>query len=208
MSDVLYLKIGKNTQVDSKDVRLGDIAEMECANRDIVNKLKTVKVLTIPDDKHNRQIVSVMKVMELILKECPSLQIDNIGETDFVVTYKVQKNIPKWYVFLKVVFICAILFFGAAFSIMAFNEDAGVTDMFKKFYLLITGTESDGFTVIEFSYSLGLAVGIIVFYNHFGKAKITKDPTPIEVEMRTYEDEINTVLVEVANRQQSHVGDG
>lgn len=208
MSDVLYLKIGKNTQVNSKDVRLGDVAEMECANRDIVNKLKTVKLLQIPDDKHNRQVVSVMKAMELILKEYPSLQIDNIGETDFVVTYKVKKNIPKVYVFLKVAFICAILFFGAAFSIMAFNEDAGVTDMFKKFYQLITGTESDGFTVIEFSYSLGLAVGIIVFYNHFGKAKITKDPTPIEVEMRTYEDEINTVLVEVANRQQSHIGEG
>ena len=207
MSDVLYLKIGKNTQVDKKDVCLGDIAEMECANRDIVNKLKTVKVLRIPDDKHNRQIVSVMKVMELIIKEYPSLQIDNIGETDFVITYRVKKNIPKVYIFLKVAFICAILFFGAAFSIMAFNEDAGVTDMFKKFYLLITGTESDGFTVIEFSYSLGLAVGIIIFYNHFGKAKITKDPTPIEVEMRTYEDEINTVLVEVANRQQSHIGD-
>ena len=208
MSDVLYLKIGKNTQVNSKDVRLGDVAEMECANRDIVNKLKTVKLLQIPDDKHNRQVVSVMKVMELILKEYPSLQIDNIGETDFVVTYKVKKNIPKVYIFFKVALICAILFFGAAFSIMAFNEDAGVTDMFKKFYQLITGMESDGFTVIEFSYSLGLSVGIIVFYNHFGKAKITKDPTPIEVEMRTYEDEINTVLVEVANRQQSHMGDG
>ena len=78
--------------------------------------------------------------------------------------------------------------------------------MFKKVYLLITGTESDGFTVIEFMYSIGLAVGIIIFYNHFGKAKITKDPTPIEVEMRTYEDEINTVLVEVADRRQAHKG--
>ncbi|MBE5947898.1 MAG: stage V sporulation protein AA [Lachnospiraceae bacterium] len=207
MSDVLYLKIDKNTQVDKKDVCLGDVAQMECANRDIVNKLKTIKLIRIPDDKHNRQVVSVMKVMELILKEYPSLQIDNLGETDFVVTYKVQKNVSKAYVFLKVVLVCAILFFGAAFSIMAFNEDAGVTDMFKKFYMLITGTESDGFTVIEFSYSIGLAVGIIIFYNHFGKAKLTKDPTPIEVEMRTYEDEINTVLVEVANRQQQHSGD-
>lgn len=207
MGDVLYLKIGRNVQVNKKDVRLGDVAEMECANHDIVNKLKTVKLIKIPDDKHNRQIVSVIKVMEIILKECPSLQIDNLGETDFVVTYKVPKNIPKAYIFLKVAFICAILFFGAAFSIMAFNEDAGVTDMFKKLYMLMTGTESDGFTVIEFSYSLGLAVGIVIFYNHFGKAKITKDPTPIEVEMRMYEEEINTVLVETANRQESCAGD-
>ena len=60
--------------------------------------------------------------------------------------------------------------------------------------------------MIEFTYSIGLAVGIIIFYNHFGKAKITKDPTPTEVEMRTYEDEINSVLVEVADRQQAHKG--
>lgn len=207
MGDVLYLKIGRNVQVNKKEVCLGDVAEMECANHDIVNKLKTVKLLKIPDDKHNRQIVSVIKVMEIILKECPSLQIDNLGETDFVVTYRVPKNIPKAYIFIKVALICAILFFGAAFSIMAFNEDAGVTDMFKKLYMLMTGTESDGFTVIEFSYSLGLAVGIVIFYNHFGKAKITKDPTPIEVEMRMYEEEINTVLVEAANRQDSCAGD-
>lgn len=207
MGDVLYLKIGRNVQVNKKEVTLGDVAEMECANRDIVNKLKTVKLLKIPDDKHNRQIVSVIKVMEIILKECPSLQIDNLGETDFVVTYRVPKNIPKAYIFIKVALICAILFFGAAFSIMAFNEDAGVTDMFKKLYMLMTGTESDGFTVIEFSYSFGLAVGIVIFYNHFGKAKITKDPTPIEVEMRMYEEEINTVLVEAANRQDSCAGD-
>lgn len=208
MSDVLYIKIGKNTQVSKKDVRLGDVAQMQCANRGIVNRLNSVKLLEISDDKHNRQVVSIMQVMELILKEYPSLQIDNIGETDFVVTYKVEKNTPKWVEFFKIAFICAILFFGSAFSIMAFNEDAGVTDMFKKVYLLITGTESDGFTVIEFTYSIGLAVGIIIFYNHFGKAKITKDPTPIEVEMRTYEDEINTVLVEVADRKQAHKGGG
>lgn len=206
MSDILYLKIQKNTQVNTQDVRLGDIAEMECANKDIIDKLKTIKILHMSAGERNRQVVSVMKVMKLILKECPTLQIDNLGETDFVVTYDGKRNVSQFWIYVKVTFICTILFCGAAFSIMAFNEDAGVTEMFKKIYLLITGTESDGFTVIEFSYSLGLSVGIIVFYNHFGRAKITKDPTPIEVEMRMYEDEINTVLVESSNRERMHTG--
>ena len=60
--------------------------------------------------------------------------------------------------------------------------------------------------MIELTYSIGLSLGIIIFYNHFGKIKITKDPTPIEVEMKTYEDEINTVLVEVADRYREHAG--
>ena len=44
-------------------------------------------------------------------------------------------------------------------------------------------------------------MGITVFYNHFGPKKITKDPTPIETEMRKYENEINDALVDGHNRE-------
>ena len=55
---------------------------------------------------------------------------------------------------------------------------------------------------MEVSYSIGLAVGILVFYNHFGPKKLSKDPTPIEVEMRKYETEINQALIDGYNRQE------
>ena len=54
---------------------------------------------------------------------------------------------------------------------------------------------------MEVSYSIGLAVGILVFYNHFGPKKLSKDLTPIEVEMRKYETEINQALIDGHNRQ-------
>ena len=54
---------------------------------------------------------------------------------------------------------------------------------------------------LEVGYALGLGVGIIVFYNHFGPKKLSKDPTPIEVEMRKYETDINKALIDGHNRQ-------
>ena len=54
---------------------------------------------------------------------------------------------------------------------------------------------------LEVTYSIGLAVGIIVFFNHIGGRRITKDPTPIKVEMRIYEDDVNNALVETADRE-------
>ena len=54
---------------------------------------------------------------------------------------------------------------------------------------------------MEVSYSIGLAVGILVFYNHFGPKKLSKDPTPIEVEMRNMKTEINQALIDGHNRQ-------
>ena len=54
--------------------------------------------------------------------------------------------------------------------------------------------------MIEIGYSLGLGGGIILFYNHIGKRRITKDPTPIEVEMRLYEKDVNETIIDNATR--------
>ena len=83
--------------------------------------------------------------------------------------------------------------------------DVGVNDVFKEIYALVMGEESNGFTLLEMSYAIGLTTGILVFYNHFGGKKITTDPTPVEVEMRLYEDDINTTLIEGVNRKDKHI---
>ena len=62
------------------------------------------------------------------------------------------------------------------------------------------GAETSGFTELEISYCIGLAVGILVFFNHFGKKKITPDPTPIQVQLRKYEEDADTTFIENAGR--------
>ena len=84
---------------------------------------------------------------------------------------------------------------------MAFHNDISIGKVFEKIYGIVTGQPYDGYGVLEISYSIGLALGIIVFFNHVGGRRITKDPTPIEVEMRIYEDQVNTALVETADRE-------
>ena len=94
-----------------------------------------------------------------------------------------------------------ICFFGAGFTIMAFHNDIDIRGVFASIYYLFTGEENDGFTILEVSYCIGLSTGIILFFNHVGKRKITSDPTPIEVEMKTYEDDVEKTLVENAERE-------
>ena len=92
---------------------------------------------------------------------------------------------------------------------MAFNNDVGGTKLFDQIYELVMGKQSDGFTVLEVTYSIGLTFGILVFFNHFGKKRFTVDPTPMEVQMRLYENDIQTALVENASRRKEEleVGD-
>ncbi len=194
--DTLYLKIDQNVAVHDRKVFLKDIAQISCADKEIENK---VRVLTLPEavgQKPGRYVKSVMEVIARIEGEFPNVEVNNIGECDFIITYEKRREpggVRSW---LKTAVVCVLSFFGAAFSIMTFNNDVDVTGLFAQIYQLFSGRASDGFTVLELSYSLGLGIGIIVFFNHFAGKKLTADPTPLEVQMRTYENDINTTIIE------------
>ena len=78
----------------------------------------------------------------------------------------------------------------------------------SQIYELVTGTKSAGFTVLEFTYSIGIAIGILTFFNHFGKRRFSVDPTPIEVEMRLYENDLQTTLIENSSRKEQELDVG
>ena len=201
----LHLKIGRNTVVWDRQVRLSDIADMECTDEAVLRQLKQKKVYTFREDAGSRKnqlvVISMLKIMEQIHKDYPELEISNEGETDFIIEYVPFPEKPEWVNITKTVLLCILIFFGAAFTIMAFNDDVGVGDVFAKFYRQVTGVESDGVTELEVCYSIGLSLGILIFFNHVGRKKITHDPTPIQIEMRKYESDLDTAFIENAERK-------
>lgn len=206
-SETLYLKIETNTIVTDRHVKLSDIAKMECANPAIVRQLKQKKVYTFQDaidekkQKNQMEVFSVLKIIELIHEAYPNLDVSNEGESDFIVEYIPNPKKPKWMNAVKTILLCIVIFFGSAFTIMAFNNDVGVTDVFSKFYLQVMGIRSTGVTQLEISYCIGLGIGILIFFNHVGRKKITHDPTPIQVEMRKYETDLDTTFIDNAGRK-------
>lgn len=93
--------------------------------------------------------------------------------------------------------------FRRRFSIMTFNNDVDMGSLFSQFYTLVTGKSSSGFTILEISYSIGIGLGVLIFFNHFGHLKLSDDPTPMQVQMRTYEDDVNRTLIEQAARTEN-----
>ena len=198
--EILYIKLDKNVEVTQDAIFLKDLGSIYCKNDAIVNKCKSLKICKLQGEE-TRNVISVIKIIELITKEYPQIQIENIGEMDIVVEHVKQETKGKFGKVLKIVFVSLISFFGTAFTIMAFHNDVGISDVFVRMYEIVTGEKSSGCTPLEISYSIGLCVGIIMFYNHIGGRRITKDPTPLEVEMKIYEQNVNMTLVETAERE-------
>jgi stage V sporulation protein AA len=204
MSDILYLKAEKCVKVEKRNIKIKDIAKLECTNAAMKNKVKDLTIVQLESNKEYKYVISILKVIEVIHKQFPELEIDNIGECDFVLEYSEQKE-RLFLEILKIIFVCFIVFIGAAFTIMTFNNDVGIDKLFAQFYNQVMGEESSGFTILEMSYSIGLGAGILVFYNHIGGKRLTTDPTPIQVEMRIYEEDVNTALVKNYTREDKRI---
>lgn len=196
MNAVLYMQIDANIQIKHPHIYLQDIARLSCSDSKILNRLRVMPVINLKPDAPGRYVMSVMDLVDKIQQKEPDLTVTPLGETDFILTYEKpgsQNLIFRW---LKIALVCLITFFGAAFSIMTFNADVDVEKLFQQIYFQVTGQNSSGFTPLEIAYSAGLGLGILFFFNHFGHRKITAYPTPMQVQMRKYEDDVNTTITE------------
>lgn len=197
----LYLKAEQNVELQSEDVYVKDIGKMICKDGQLLAKVKALKLYHFKKGEQKRQVISVLKIIEEIENAFPNVTVESIGEAAVLIE---QIDVDKHKGFvqtMKIIFVSAISFFGTAFTIMAFHNDIGINQVFKKVSEMITGSSGDACGVLEISYSIGLALGITIFFNHIGGRRITKDPTPIEVEMRVYETDVNKALIETADRE-------
>ena len=206
--DTIYIKSEQSVEVKKREVTLGDVFSLECSNPNVASRIKTIQLLKIPDGGKHRYVVSILKIIECIHREYPNLEIQNLGVPDVIITYEEQRVKRPLLHVLKILGVVAVTFVGAAFSIMAFNNDVDVSRLFSQIYEFFMGQPKKGFSVLELTYCFGLILGILMFFNHFGGKKFTVDPTPLEVEMRLYENDIQTTLIENYSRKEQELDVG
>lgn len=203
----IYIKPVEKIQVIGKrNVLLGEIAEVLIGGQ-TKGDIESLVVLQIPQGKDKTYLISVMDVIRTINHAYPDATVSNLGEMDILVEYhQKEKGKNKSLEWAKVVFVAVILFIGASTTIMCFHSDAQIPLVFENYYYMFFGENKDVPALLSVPYSIGLALGIMIFFNHFSKISITDDPTPIEVEMTTYEKETNASVIDYLNKQKTKGG--
>lgn len=195
---VIYLNASKKVSIVSrKDIYIKDIAKLQGPN-EIVSKIKNIKVLTITENKNKNYLLSVLEVINHIQNYNSNIIINNIGEPYIIINYsKESKKENTFFTYVKIIFVCMTLLAGGAIAIMTFHTDTSLPDVFRQLYFVFLGDRGlEKYYLVEIPYAIGLAVGIIVFFNHFSALKISEDPTPIEVEMSLYEQDVDDCIID------------
>lgn len=202
MSDALYIQTDMNVQVDHPQVYLQDVAKLSGSSSKILNQCRVMPVMKLDPDKPGRYVLSIIDVIRDIQQKNPDLEVTHIGEPSFIITYEVDRHQHQLLNWIKTGLVCLVSFFGTAFSIMTFNTDVDINKLFSQVYEQMTGNPSPGFGILEIMYSVGIGLGVLFFFNHFGGRRITQDPTPMQVQMRQYEDDVNTTIIEEIDREE------
>ncbi|MCI7656597.1 stage V sporulation protein AA [Anaerotignum sp.] len=198
----IYIKPMQKAQITGRRiVYLSDVAEIYTGDA-CLGELEKLPVFQIPEAAENMYLLSVLELVQAITALYPKATVSNVGESDILLSYTPQpKKEKKLILWGKILFVSAVLFCGAATTIMCFHSDAQLPLIFQNYYAMAYGESQELPKLVTIPYSIGLVVGILVFFNHFSKFALSKDPTPIEVEMTTYENETITSIIEQLDRK-------
>lgn len=198
--NTVYIKPELSCIVSHKKITVADVCQVYAAEEKQAKLVRHVPLFQVGKQEKQKISVSALYLIRHIMDEVPGVTVINLGVSDFIVEYKPPVPEKKWLDYLKAVVVGIIVFFGSAFTIMTFNEDASLTEIFARVYESVRGTpEGNGW--LEVSYSLGLPLGILLFFNHFASAKLSSDPTPLQIQMRQYEQQEDTTIIENAARK-------
>lgn len=205
-AETVYIKAEQSTQVVNKKIFVQDVAKVYCLDNSVKKDIDNEVLYTVKGDRDEKRIFSVMKLVEIIEKIHPGITVVNMGEKDFVVEYKCPHKESGILAGCKTIVAALLLFVGGMFTMMTFNTDVSVGDVFNHMYEMVTGQTKSGGSILEIAYSIGIPIGILLFYNHFTMEKIHDDPTPVQIEMRKYEEEMNKAIIQNASRENKEIG--
>lgn len=196
----IYIKPSKRVAVaEKKHICVEDVAEI-VATADVTDKVNKLEILTPNTSKKSSYLVSSTDIVRLIKKKYPDYTVNNLGEMDTLVEYaphkKKENTAFKW---IKIIFLIVVLVIGASTAIMSFHTDSEVPKVLNNYYKVFFKEEAKNKYVMQIPYSIGLAVGIIVFFNHIAGKKLTNDPTPIEIELSLYDTDVTNTKIDILN---------
>jgi stage V sporulation protein AA len=190
----VYIQLQQRVTLHNPRVRLRDLADIYCTSAATASALGDLVVLTFHEGQRH-QVLSALELVSVITRQLPEVSVNVLGASDMVLTLKLGKPPCAARSFLTGAAVCLITFFGAAFSVASFNNDVDISLLFDQI-LTTFHASSDLLSWLQVSYSVGIPLGILIFYNHLSKKSMEQDPTPLEIEMRLYEQEEADAIIQ------------
>lgn len=184
MGKTVYIRLRHRIQVHPLDVITIDEIAIVVGHKELVEKLKGIIIHKVTKSDKNMVVIDVMHLLRAIHKYDHLIDVQTIGASQTIVEVVSEKKKVSPFLFCVV---WLLLFIGAGLAIMNFHEDVSMLQVHQRIHKIVTGKENAQPLLLQIPYSIGLGLGMILFFNHLFKKRINEEPSPLEVEMFNYQ---------------------
>ncbi len=198
MEKTVYIRMRNRVQTRAKEtIYLKDAAQI-IADDSVLSKLQQIIIHKLTEKDGNIVVIDVMKVIQLISSRFRDVEVQTIGPAQTIIEIVSKEKGVSVPFFLLIWF---LLFFGSALTLMNFHDDVSMKSVQEKIYTIITGKRETKPLLFQIPYSIGLGLGMILFFNHVFKKRINDEPSPLEVEMFNYQMDLDNYVIVNENKE-------
>ncbi|MUT65542.1 stage V sporulation protein AA [Paenibacillus sp. NEAU-GSW1] len=190
---VLYLRLKKRIYIrPGQPVTLGLAARLLAMDEEQEQKLSELMLYRHSKSDGNRVVIDLLQIVKAIRVAEPSLTVEAYGDPQVLIMISAKPVKPR---IVVLVFAWLLLFFGAGLAIMNFHTDVSMREVHIRIVELITGHRNEHPLWFQIPYSLGIGLGMILFFNHLFRKRFNEEPNPLEVELYTYQENVNAYVI-------------
>lgn len=178
-------------------ITVGHAAQIE-GQHQLKKRLSALPLYQVSKKDKNIVILDIIKVLKAIHKADPTLDVQTVGGAEIIVEIQYKKRRLSGVLFIGV---WMLLFIGSCLAIMNFHEDVSMRDVHIALYEMITGEHNEYPYLLQIPYSIGLGLGMIIFFNHVFKKRLNEEPSPLEVEMFNYQLDLDEYVAMNENQE-------
>lgn len=202
----LFIRLKESVAIDScTDIQLNYLADI-VAERALKHRIGELRIKFSHMKKGRTVVITALDIVKRIKTEYPQVRIYLVGNNDCLVTIK-GVEIKQWQRWLGVGLVSLIMFFGSAMAVMNFHTDVSMPKVHQQVYRIVTGVELQNPWIMQIPYSLGIGFGMLLFFNHMFRKEINNEPTPLEVEMFLYQQNVNQYILAHKDDHDLHPGE-
>ncbi|SHN81999.1 stage V sporulation protein AA [Paenibacillus sp. ov031] len=189
----VYVRLRSRIRIQrGRSVKLGDVAHLLTSPEEQEGRLLELELLRPEPEDGNLILIDILQIIPEIRRTLPDVTVELIGSGHTLVEVVVGSGKPSKSLFILV---WLLLFFGSALTIMNFHADVNMQEVQIRIVEMITGRRDEHPYLFQVAYSLGIGFGMAVFFNHLFKKKWNEEPTPLEVEMFLYQQNVDKYVV-------------
>lgn len=198
MAETIYIRMRHRIQKKSDErIFLKDLAQI-IATDQLLSSLKNLSLYHITEQDKNIIIIDSTQVIREIKKQYKDLEIQLIGPAQTIIEVVFAKKKVTLPFFILV---WLLLFIGSGLTIMNFHEDVSMQTVHQRIFKMITGKEIEKPLIFQIPYSIGLGLGMVIFFNHVFKKRLNEEPSPLEVEVFNYQQSLDQYMIMHENKE-------